>query len=119
METITLEVGSIVALSSGITNDNRRPVEFVGELLATRTEYGNDHRSGNPTDTRGITETLYRTEDGRLVVYVEKWSRWQGEPSHYSLYQVTEADLSVGGQYEDLGREAGFARPLTLDEVLA
>jgi len=52
------------------------------------------------------------------VVYVEDWSRWQGEPNHYSLCQVTEADLGVGGRFEALGREAGFGRPLTLDEAL-
>lgn len=117
METITVHIGTLTTLSNGAVQDDRRPVEFVGEELAQRTEYGL-HR-GNPTDTRGVTETLYRTEDGRLVVHVEDWSRWQGEPDHHSLVQVTEADLQPGGRFEALGREAGLGRSLTLDEALA
>ncbi|MBI4672789.1 MAG: hypothetical protein HY741_14105 [Chloroflexi bacterium] len=46
------------------------------------------------------------------------WSHWQGEPNTYALHQITEADLQTGGQYEQLGREAGFGRPLMLDEAL-
>ncbi len=115
METITLEVGTVV-VGNGFVQDDRQPVEFVGERLARRTVYGLE--KGKPTDTRGVTETLYRTEDGRLVVYVENWSRWQGEASYYHLEQVDKADLDVDGRFEDLGRKAGLGRPLTLDEVL-
>lgn len=117
METITLHVGSIVTGSSGQTNDNRREVTFTGEKLASLTEYGAG-RDGGITDTRGTTETLYRAEDGRLIVHVESWSRWQNEPNSYSLHEVTEADLQPGGQFAGLGRESGYGRPLTLDEVL-
>jgi hypothetical protein len=49
---------------------------------------------------------------------VEDWSRWQGEPNTYDLLEVTEADLGPNGRFEALGREAGFGRPLTLDEAL-
>lgn len=118
MEKITVYTGEVVALSNGATQDLRRPVRFVGEGLAELTTYGYSDRTGYPTDTRGVTETLYRTEDGRLVVYVQEWSRWQGEPNYYRLVEVTEADLQVGGRFEDLGREAGFGRALTLEEAL-
>jgi hypothetical protein len=118
MDTITLKIGSIVGMSGGPTQDTTREVVFEGEELASRTEYGVGNQGGL-TDTRGVTETLYRTADGRLVVYVEDWSRWQGEPSIYRLHQVTEAGLGVGGRFEALGRKAGFGRPLTLDEALA
>ena len=112
MEEITLYVGTVTA-PRGFVQDRRRPVVFRGEKVAELSWLtGND-------DTRGVNQTLYRTEDGRLVVYVEEWSRWQGEPSRYRLYQVTEVDLDVGGEFEDLGREAGMARPLTLDEALS
>jgi len=117
METITLHVGSIVTGSSGQTNDNRREVQFTGEKVASRTEYGTG-RDGGITDTRGVTETLYRAEGGRLIVHVEDWSRWQGEPNVYSLHEVTEADLQPNGRFELLGAEADYGRPLTLDEVL-
>jgi hypothetical protein len=117
METITLHVGSIVTGSSGQTNDNRREVQFTSEKLAGRTEYGTG-RDGGITDTRGVTEALYRAEDGRLIVHVESWSRWQGEPNVYSLHEVTEADLQPNGRFELLGAEAGYGRPLTLDEAL-
>ncbi|MCI0398824.1 MAG: hypothetical protein L0332_24265, partial [Chloroflexi bacterium] len=69
-------------------------------------------------DTRGVDQTLYRTEDGRLIVYTEEWTRWQGETSTYTLHEATEADLRPGGDLEMLGYECGFGRPLTLDEAL-
>ena len=111
-------VGSVVAGNSGIVNDNTREVEFVAEQLAKLTEYGMG-RDGGVTDTRGVTETLYRTDDGRLVVHVKDWSNWQSEPTTYSLHEVTEADLEGDGQFWALGLEAGYGRPLTLDEALA
>ena len=114
---ITVQIGSIVTGNSGQTNDNRRDVQFAGEKLASRTEYGSGN-NGGITDTRGVTETLYRADDGRLVVHVDVWSRWQGEPSMESLQLVTEDDLSPTGRFAELGAEAGFGRPLTLDEVL-
>ncbi|GEM_PF-1019589 len=118
METIKLEIGSTVALSSGAVQDNLREVEFVGEELAKRREFGYSDRTGGPTDTRGVNEMLYRTEDGKLIVYVEDWSHWQGEPNTYSLHEVSEDDLGVNGRFEALGHEAGMGRPLTLDEAL-
>lgn len=116
MEPITVTVGDVVELTAGMTEDGRRAVTFVGEKIGVLVRYG-EHK-GRRTDTRGVTQTLYRAEDGRLVVHVEKWSRWQGEPTTETLTAVTEADLSVGGSYEALGRECGFGRPLTLDEAL-
>ena len=117
METITIQVGSIVSGNSGQTNDSRRDIVFVGEKMASHTEYG-EGRDGGITDTRGVTETLYRTEDGKLIVHVEDWSRWQGEPNTESLQEVTEADLSPTGNYAALGADAGMGRPLTLEEAL-
>lgn len=117
MDKITVQIGSIVSGGAGQTNDNRRDVEFVGEELATRTEYGVGERGGI-TDTRGVTETLYRADDGRLLIHAEDWSRWKGEPDTESLQEVTEADLSATGIYAALGAKAGLGRPLTLDEAL-
>jgi len=116
-EKIRVFVGSIVCGSGGQTNDTRRPVTFEGEKLAELTTYGLG--AGGITDTRGVTETLYRASDGRLIVHVDDWSRWQGEPSVETLHQVTEDDLNVGGKFEELGREAGLGRDLTLDEALS
>lgn len=118
METITVFVGTVNTTNSGFVQDGRREVSFDGELLGSRTEYGYDDRRGNLTDTRGMTETLYRAADGRLVVHVKDWSRWQGEPTTEHVHAVTEADLLPGGRFEDLGHECGFGRPLTLAEAL-
>jgi hypothetical protein len=118
MQTLKLLIGEVVAMDAG-QQDLTTPVEFVGEEIAKRTEYGYDDRRGGPTNTRGVTETLYKTDDGRLVVHVENWSRWQGEPNHYSLVEVAEDDLTVGGRFEALGRKAGMGRSLTLAEALA
>jgi hypothetical protein len=118
METIKIFVGSVVAGSSGQQNDTRRLVQFEGEQLGQYTEYG-EGRDGGITDTRGVTQTLYKTTDGRLLVHVDNWSRWQGEPSIEALHQVEEKDLEIGGRFEALGIEAGYARPLTVDEALS
>ena len=119
MEEITVEIGSTVALSSGHVQKQLKPVRFVGEQLASLTEFGRSDQTGALTDTRGVTRTLYKTDDGRYVVYIEDWSKWQGEPSHYSLQEVKEADLDATGPYAELGAAAGLGRPLTLAEALA
>lgn len=116
MEKHTVHIGSLNTISSGATVDHRREVEFEAEELAKHHDYG-EHK-GQPTDTRGVTQTLYRTADGQLIVHVEDWSRWQGEPTTYSLHKVSEEDLGPNGQFEALGLEAGMGRPLTLDEAL-
>ena len=76
METVKLYIGTEQHMRDGRSQDLTRPVEFTAEELAKLTTFG-EHR-GSPSDTRGVTETLYRADDGRLLVYVEDWSRWQG-----------------------------------------
>lgn len=118
MNTITVLVGTLETLNGGRTQDGRREVIFEGETLGSLTTFGYDSKRGNLTDTRGTTETLYRAADGRLVVHVKDWSRWQGEPTIESLHQVTEDDLRPHGRFEPLGHECGFGRPWNLDEAL-
>ena len=113
---ITVLVGSITS-SGTIINDFTHEVKFEGEQVAQQTEYGMG-RSGTPTDTRGVTETLYRMKGDRLIVHVKNWSHWQGEPNNYVLQEIEEVDLKTGGRFERLGWEAGYGRPLTLDEAL-
>lgn len=117
VEEITVNIGELVTGNSGITNDTRQAVEFTGEKLGEYREYGTD-RYGNITDTRGTTQTLYRTADGGLVVHVHEWSRWVGEPDTEGLYAVTEKSLQPGGAYDRLGAACGFGRPLTLAEAI-
>lgn len=114
--TIKVRVGSVTTGSGGITQDLTREVEFEGKQLAQLTEFGT--HEGNVTDTRGTVETLYQADDGRLIAHVRDWSNWQGEPTIYSLHEVTEADLQVGGKWESIGAEAGYGRALSLDEGL-
>jgi hypothetical protein len=117
MEKITLRIGTVQAVSSGQVDDHTKPVEFVGELVYSRTTHGLNSRGTGLSDTRGVTESLYQTEDDRYVVSVEDWSRWQGEPTTRTLHLVEEDDLGVGGRFEALGRDAGLGRPLTIDEA--
>lgn len=117
VEEITVEIGQLVTGNSGITNDTRQAVQFTGEELGSYREYGTD-RYGKITDTRGTTQTLYRTADGGLVVHVYEWSRWVGEPDAEFLYAVTEKTLQHGGLYDRLGAACGFGRPLTLAEAI-
>ncbi len=118
MEEIKLYIGSIQSLSNGAQQDTRREVVFQGEEVGTYREYGLG-RNGGLTDTRGTTETLYKTADGSLVAHVEEWSRWQGEPNTETLYRVTEKDLEPGGRFYDLACACDLGRPLTLEEALA
>ena len=113
METIRLEIGSSVVNNSGRVIEDWRPVEFEGEKLAETHPH-----SGARSDTRGTVQTLYRAADGRLVVYVYNWSRWQGEPDTKQLCEVSEADLSPTGRFAQLGHEAGFWDTMTLDQAL-
>ncbi len=117
-EQITVYVGSVVVANNGHRQDDCVPVSFEGEQLGQVTQYETKD-SGAPDNTRGVTQTLYRTSDDRLVVHVEDWSRWQGEPNTERLVKVTEADLQPGGKFARLGRECGYGRDLTLDEGLA
>ena len=119
MDKVNLTVGSECSTSGGAVDDRTRKVEFVGEMLGELRELG-EGRDGSPTDTRGTTQTLYRTEDGRMVVYVEDWSHWQGEPNTYTLVEATDADFEPNGRFYDLGVECGLpqSRSLTLDEAL-
>jgi hypothetical protein len=94
-----LLVGS-VRLVAGRRRDLTRIVEFEGEEVATYTM----HRDAEAM--RGVTETLYRTPDGRLIVYVENWSKRDEEGIVYSLLEVTGVDLQKGGRFEKLGEGA-------------
>lgn len=120
METQNVLIGSTRHLGSGqLAEDATREVEFVGEQLGEIEIFGINERNGLPTDTRGVTYRLYRTEDGRLLVHIFDWSKWQGEGSTWALVEVTDADLGPDGKYWQLGKESGFGRPLTLDEAMS
>ncbi len=116
MAKITVSIGSFQVGHGGQVNSTLRPVEFEGEMVAQYVEYGT--HEGNVSDARGVTQTLYRIAEDRLVVHVEAWSRWLGETTVTSLHQVVLPDLQVSGRFEALGHKAGFGRPLTLDEAL-
>ena len=115
---IRVMIGTIETANNGFRQDDRRVVEFMGTELGSLTSYDYDAGKGCLTDTRGYTSTLYRTEDGRLVIHTDDWSRWQAEPSTESLHEIQESDLETGGQYERLGAECGFGAPLSLEEAL-
>ena len=117
MQKQTVSIGRISCTSSGHQQDNTRAVEFIGEKLGQVIKFGED-RNGGLTDSRGTTLTLYKTEDDWLLVHTKEWSQWQGEPNDYSLQAVTPDDLGPNGRFEALGYEAGYGRPLTLDEAL-
>ena len=105
-ETVKLWIGKVERLPDGRANDMRRPVEFEGEKLAEVTTYR--QRKGSVTGPRRTTETLYRTEDGRLLVYAQEWSRCHGETEHHSMQQVMAEHLEPGGRFSALGRAAGM-----------
>ena len=106
METVKLWIGRVERLRDGRANDMRRPVEFEGEKLAEVTTYR--QRTGSVTGPRRTTETLYRAEDGRLLVYTQEWSTCRGEAEHHSMQQVMAEHLGPDGRFSALGRETGM-----------
>ena len=116
MENIKVLVGTVESGRGGISQDNTRLVEFEGEELGSTSEFG--YEGDRLTNSRGVKETLYRARDGRLLVHICDWSHWQGEPTRFSLREISEDDLGPRGEFAFLGAEAGFGRPLTLDEAL-
>lgn len=116
---IQVLVGTCVTGTSGQKQDNTRSVLFRATQLAQVIEHDYDTEKDALSDTRGITSTLYRTDDDRLVVHVKDWSNWVNEHTTHTIAEITLADLALGGPYERLGQEGGFGRPLTLEEALA
>lgn len=110
MEKITIKIGSGVAVD-GCYQETTNEVTFEAVCLGERRHLHDRNR--------GIKQTLYRTKDGRLVVYEEEWSQWQGEPDAWQLFEIKEHKLQPGGMYEALGLAVGLCRNLTLDEALA
>lgn len=92
----------------------KRPVSFSGEKLGQRVSFG--IHNGCVSDVCGVTETLYRTSDGRLMVHIHNWSRWPGEPeSIETVCEVTEEDLDPDGEFQYLGWMCDFGRWATVD----
>jgi len=56
---------------------------FIGEELGAVWEEEN---------SRGTHTTFYRTHDGRIVVHVVRWSRWEGEATHAYIHVFPSLD---------------------------
>lgn len=95
------------------TEDNTRVVKFSGEVLGQLTASGHNN-------SRGRDYALYKTGDEpeKLVLHTRIWSHWRGEGNSYTLEEVTRSDLDPMGKYWQIGKHAGFGRPLSLDEAL-
>lgn len=107
-------VGTVV--NTGLQHDNRRPVEFFGDELASVTFLS--FQDGVMCENRGMTQTLYRIPGDRLVVYVEEWSKIEGEESLYTLVEVTKDELKGAEWSELLAYKAGILPPLSVDDVV-
>jgi len=99
--------------TEGRRGEALRPVAFIGEKLATVTVHDYNHRQE--------IQTLYKVQGqgGAWVVHVQQLSQWEGESQTYALRVALLDDLDVGGEFETLGRAAGYARDLTISEALA
>lgn len=111
---IRLRVGDD-CFAGGVHQDFTRRVEFEGELLARRTIL----EGPRPRERfRGISRRLFQTADGKYLVHSIYWSKHQNEWTRRVLEEASPQDLDVGGRFEALGRAAGLARSLTLEEAL-
>ena len=73
--------------------------------MARVREYGLG-RDGAPTDSRWTESTLYTTPEGEMIVHVNSFTAWQGEPCTQALHKVDA--IQRGGRFEWLGRQAGL-----------
>lgn len=112
MQKYTMKVGSYYADRSGRPHDDYQEVAFEADKVGEAA-----YLTGSD-DTRGVDQVLFKTPDGKLLVYEYYWTKWQGETSSRGLLEVEEGDLGPNGQYWRLGKGAGYGRPLTLEEAL-
>lgn len=85
METVELEIG----YGSGKLGDtpDTQNIRFTGKEIA---HYRNLHGQTRSGDDRGIDYHLYLTRKGKFLLFVDDWSRWQGEESS-SRYEVFDS----------------------------
>jgi hypothetical protein len=84
-----------------------RPVEFVGEMVA-ECACTLDHASEGRVSSE---QTLYRTEDGRFLVYSVAAPSGPVAREIYLLREIPEGALLEGAEFEELGRAAGLWGP--------
>lgn len=65
---------------------------FTGEIVRFTGEEAGYYRENDTGDTRGNDYTLYRCPSGYRV-YVETWTRWQGEASSADLLPNDTEDV--------------------------
>lgn len=80
-----------------------RPVEFVGEVVAECACIINDAAEGR-VDSE---QTLYRTEDGRLLVYSMQAPSGPVAREIYLLREISQEALQEEAEFAQLGRAAG------------
>ncbi len=90
MERVSIEVGR--SSGSQFEDDELREISFIGRVLASKKVFEEPGQ-----DSRGATRTIYATAKGKFLLYVEEWTRWQNETSHY-WYKVY-------GSLEDLQKD--------------
>ena len=100
MQEYTLPVG--ILCSQG--DDDVRTVRFVGRLLAEAEVLTGQTSSRSSRDDRGTDYKIYQTQAGKILVWWEKWSRWEGENDVID-YAVLNAlpgyDDEVPGKIDD------------------
>ena len=88
--------------------DDTRKVRFVGRLLAEAEIF-----NGQTSDRRdrGAYYRVYQTRAGKVLVWWEKWSCWEGEPQVMD-YVVLDALPGPGYDDEVVGKVHGFPEVL-------
>jgi hypothetical protein len=74
---------------------------FTGEEVASYTELHGQFSSG---DDRGTDTKVFKVDEDSYRVYIETWSRWQGEGSHARLLPNSAED-----PYDD---DPEYGRPI-------
>jgi hypothetical protein len=97
MEQVRLLIGNMYAF---------RQIDFVGEVLAE-----NSRAFSTEQGRFEVVETLYRADDGHLLVHVEKLPSSEKLYEFSTLRKVQEEDLAEGGEFAELGHKARISPP--------
>ena len=91
---------------------------FMGKVLRfTGLELGQwtDHTPSRSNDDRGHTYTLFELPTGLFRLYIDRWSRWQGESSSAMLTDPRTLD-DLREEWPSALSALGFPEEIDLDD---
>ena len=100
MKTQQIWVGRMGA-KNGFDNSDFVVVEFTGEQL------GYWRHSEDVWGNRGADYRIFSTEDGRILIHLIHWSRWQGEDTFANILEFLSLKDAIKAGWRKVLENAG------------